>query len=285
MGELHDRMARDLKLRNVAKSTFDQYLRVGRDLALFFQKSPALLVESDIKHYLAQLLANGAGPSKLNMQIAGIKFLYRVTLDRPDVAARLFWHKVPRRKPDILSGTEVRLLLGSIRSIIPKMVLTTAYAAGLRITEACSLQVADLDSKRGLIHVRMGKGKKDRFVMFSPALRDALRRYWVVVRPSSRWLFPGRLPGSHIHRGSVRKLLARTVKRCGITKRVTPHVLRHSFATHLLETGADLRAIQLLLGHASIRTTAGYTQVSQATLLGIQSPLDLIGTPRGSVLG
>jgi integrase/recombinase XerD len=163
--------------------------------------------------------------------------------------------------------------------------LTAAYGAGLRISEACRLRVEDIDSRRGLIHVRLGKGAKDRYVMLSERLLAVLRRYWQQAHPQGGWLFPGRKPGKSITPHAVDNALTKAMQTLKLKKRVTPHVLRHSFATHLLEAGSDIRLIQVLLGHASIRTTARYAQVSAAHVARTKSPLDLLGTRQGSVLG
>lgn len=285
MGALCQKMKLDMKLKNFAETTQTQYLRVGRQLATYFMRSPAELGEEEIKEYLDHLLSTGAGPEKLKMQIAGLKFLYGVTLNRPEVADRLPWPRVPQKKPDILSGSEVKKVLAAVRGAVPAMAVVAAYAAGLRVKETCQLRPEDIDSQRGLIHVRLGKGGKDRFVMLSATLLSTLRDYWAKVRPQGGWLFPGRKPGAHLHPTSVRKALDGAVKQVGIKKRVTTHSLRHAFATHLLEAGADIRVIQVLLGHASIRTTARYTQVSRAHVGRTKSPLDLLGTKDGKVLG
>ena len=164
------------------------------------------------------------------------------------------------------------------------MVLMTAYGTGLRISEACSLRVDDIDGKRGLIHVRLGKGRKDRYVMLPERLYRVLRGYWARVRPTDGWLFPGRKPGTHLHQEAARLALKVAVQRAKLKKRVTPHTLRHSFATHLLELGTDIRIIQALLGHESIRTTMGYTHVGAGLVGRVTSPLDVIGTKQGAVL-
>jgi integrase/recombinase XerD len=285
MGELYQRMARDLKLKNLATATQSEYLRCCAGFARYHRKSPEELGETAIKEYLAHLQLKGAGPETLKMNVASLKFLYGVTLDRPKVAARLLWPKVPHKKPDILSGTEIEKLLGAVTSLVPAMALTTAYAAGLRISEACRLRAEDIDSKRGLIHVRLGKGGKDRYVMLSERLLPALRAYWREVRPADGWLFPGRKKGQPLTPEAVRKSLKAAVGAVKLKKRVTPHALRHSFATHMLEAGNDIRVIQEILGHASIRTTARYTQVSAKHVARVTSPLDLLGTKRGAVLG
>ena len=285
MGELRERMTRDLALRNLSAATRREYLRCCCGFVRYHMKSPKHLGEAACKEYLAHLLLRGVGPETLKMHVAGLKFLYGVTLDRPKVAERLAWPRVPQKKPDILSGTEVEKLLGSVASLVPGMALATAYGAGLRISEVCRLRVEDVDGKRRLLHVRLGKGGKDRYVMLAERLLLALRAYWAEVRPAGGWLFPGRKQGTHLHPTAVRWALKGAVKKAKLKKRVTTHVLRHSFATHLLEAGTDIRVIQVLLGHASIRTTARYAQVSAKHVRTVKSPLDLLGTQAGAILG
>ena len=285
MGELYDRMSRDLKLKGLAESTQSNYLRCCSDLARYHMKSPADLGETELKEYLAHVLMRGAGPETLKMNVAGLKFLYGETLARAEVAARLPWPKVPQKKPDILSGTETEKLLAAVKSLVPAMALTTAYGAGLRNSEVCRLRVEDIDSKRGLIHVRQGKGRKDRYVMLSERLLVMLREYWKRARPADGWLFPGRTKGTHLHPTAVRWALAKAVQRAKLKKRVTAHSLRHAFATHLHEMGNDVRFIQVVLGHASIRTTARYTQVSNKHIAQVKSPLDVLGTKQAAALG
>lgn len=285
MGVLYDRMSRDLKLKNYSEATQEKYLRCCSDFVRYHMKPPTELGESAMKEYLAHLQMRGAGPETLKMNVAGLKFLYGVTLDRPKVADRLLWPKVPQKKPDILSGTEVERVLHLVRGLVPAVALTAAYSAGLRISEVCRLRLEDIDGKRMLIHVRLGKGKKDRYVILSERLLELLREYWVKVKPKHGWLFPGRNPKQHLSPSAVRQALKAAVQTAKLKKKVTPHVLRHSFATHLLETGHDIRLIQVLLGHSSIRTTARYTQVSSAHIGRTTSPLDVLGTKRGAVLG
>ena len=284
MGELYDRMAQDLKLKNLAPKTGQQYLQCCKRFAGYHMKSPRELGETAIKQYLGHLLLAGAGPEKLKMHVAGVKFLYGVTLDRPKVAERIPWPKVPQKKPDILSGSEVAKLLKAVPSLVPAMALTTAYGAGLRISETCRLKVEDIDGKRKLIHVRCGKGGKDRYVMLADRLLEELREYWVKVKPEG-WLFPGSKKGRPLSPDAVRKALERATKATKLKKRVTAHALRHAFATHLLESGTDIRIIQVLLGHASIRTTARYTQVSNKLIASTKSPLDMLGTKKAVALG
>ena len=285
MGQLYNKMARDLDLKNLAEATRKEYLRCCCNFVRYHMTSPAQLGEAAVKEYLEHLRLKGAGPETLKMNVAALKFLYGVTLNRAKVSERLPWPKVPQRKPDILSGTETQRLLAAVTSLVPAMALTTAYGAGLRISEVCRLRVEDIDSKRGLIHVRLGKGRKDRYVMLSDRLLSMLRGYWTRVRPADGWLFPGRLKGAHLNPSTVRWALAKAVKGTKLKKRVSAHTLRHSFATHLHELGSDVRFIQVVLGHASIRTTARYAQVSQKHIAAVKSPLDVLGTKMAAALG
>lgn len=285
MGELYDKMARDLKLKNLAVGTQSQYLACCRRFAAYHWRTPRELGLEEVKEFLGHLMAVGGSVERLKMHVAGLKFLYGVTLDRPDVTARLPWPKVPHKKPVILSGTEVEKVLAAMPSLVPAMVVLTAYGAGLRISEAVRLRVEDIDGKRGLIHVRLGKGKKDRYVMLANRLLGALRAYWVQVRPPDGWLFPGRKKGMHLSPGAVRMALKEAVAKARLKKRVTAHTLRHSFATHLLEMGTDIRIIQVLLGHGSIRTTARYAHVSAKHIASVASPLDVLGTKKAAALG
>jgi len=286
MGELYDRMARDLKLKNLAVGTQTQYLTCCRRFAAYHMRSPREMGLEEAKEFLGHLMAGGGSVERLKMHIAGLKFLYGVTLERPEVADRLPWPKVPQKKPDILSGTEVEKVLSEVTSLVPAMVVLTAYGAGLRVSEACRLRVEDIDGRRGLIHVRLGKGKRDRYVMLAERLMRALRGYWAKVHPEGEWLFPGREKAkTHLHPTAVNWALKEAVKKAKLRKRVTAHTLRHSFGTHLLELGTDIRIIQVLLGHASIRTTARYAQVSTQHIASVKSPLDVLGTRRAAVLG
>jgi integrase/recombinase XerD len=287
MGELYDSMARDLKLKNLAIGTQTQYLTCCRRFAAYHWRSPREMGLEEVKEFLGHLMAGDGSVERLKMHVAGLKFLYGVTLDRPEVADRLPWPKVPHKKPDILSGTETdRLLSGMAVSITPCLVLMTAYSAGLRISEACRLRPEDIDSKRMLIHLRFTKGNKERYVMLSERLLVLLRAYYKQTARSaqSEWIFPGRNPKKPISRAAVDKALRAAVKKAKLRKRVTPHVLRHSFATHLLEAGTDIRVIQALLGHSSIRSTARYTQVSRRHIGSVKSPFDILRTPDGAVL-
>jgi site-specific recombinase XerD len=186
-----------------------------------------------------------------------------------------------------LSGTEVDSTLSAVESIKHRAVAMCAYGAGLRISEACTLKTSDIDRKRGLIRLQSGKGQRDRYVPLSKRLLATLEAYWRAERPPQPhlYLFPGSTPGSLVRAETVRAALKAAAKKAGVAKRARPHVLRHSFATHLLETGTDVRTIQVLLGHSSIRTTERYLHVSKQHVGRVKSPLDVIGTKEGEVLG
>jgi len=278
MANVLDRMRDDLALKNLADGTIEHYLRYARAFLEHHKQSPLKLKEEDIRKYVLNLSEHHT-PSTVKMHVAAIHFLYKKTLRRPNLVRSLFFPKVPRRLPDILGREEVHKLLEAVDSTMHRAVLKTAYGAGLRIAEACSLLVTDIDSERGVIHVRNGKRARDRYVMLSPTLLTTLRECWKLYRPALPLLFPGEKPGTFVSQEAVRKSLRAASRKIGITKRVTPHSLRHAFATHLLEDGADIRTIQLLLGHSSIRTTARYIQVSLAHIQKTPSPLD--GLPAG----
>jgi len=285
MGQVRDRMAEDLKLAGYSPSTIRVYLHYAKNFARHFGRSPAQMGEAEVRTFLLHLLeVRKLAHATYRQCYAALKFLYTVTLDR---AFEVETIPRPRTKPaplpDVLSGSEVQGLLRSIREVKYRTVAMVIYAAGLRITEACSLRVGDIDSKRMLIHVRHGKRAKDRYVMLSKKLLSALRVWWQVERPND-FLFPADTTKGYVLPETVRKALHLAAARAHIDKRVTPHTLRHSFATHLLEAGTDLRVIQVLLGHQSIKMTTRYSQVSTKHIQGVSSPLDLIGTPEGAVL-
>ena len=281
MGIFYDRMQEDLKLKVYALSTQDTYLRCARRFVAFHMRPPTELGEKEIRAFLMHLLEEKkVGAANHKIHVAAIKFLFNTTLRRPEEVVHIPWPKVPRTLPDILSGDETINLLEAIDSIMHRAILMAAYGGGLRIKEACSLCAEDIDSKRGLIHVRHGKRGQDRYVMLSDLLLACLRHYWRSVRPAGAYLFPGRKADTHISDDAVRNALRKASNKLGITKRVTPHNLRHAFATHLLEDGCDIRVIQVLLGHGPIRSTARYTHVSAKHIGQVKSPLDTVGKQR-----
>jgi integrase/recombinase XerD len=285
MGLIREKMLTDMQIKNFSPHTQDAYVRYARKFVEHHMRPPTDLGEEDVTKFLRYLLEEKhVKPSSLRMYVVSIKFLYNVTLDRPWVVQRIPTPKVPKTLPDIPSGTEVTQILSAVRSIKHRAILTTLYAAGLRISEACSLCVTDIDSNRGLIHVRLGKLKKDRYVPLSRRLLLLLREYWKAVRPPKPYLFPGDKPGAPISRDAVGQALAKVVKRVGLTKHITPHTLRHAYATHLLELGTEVRVVQCLLGHSSPRSTNIYTHVTTDHVGRITSPLDLLGTRKGEIL-
>jgi len=266
-------MRNDLTLKNYATSTVRAYLRCAQALVDALPLSPGKANAEHVRKYVLDL-ANTKGPAAVKMHVAAIRFLYVVTLRRPKIVESLHFPKVPNRLPDILSAEEVRALLEAVEVPKYRAVLMAAYGAGMRISEACSLETTDIDSQRGVIHIRQGKRARDRMVMLSPVLLTALREYWKLHRPPPPVLFPGEQPGFYVSHKAVRNALNMAKRKAGITKRATPHSLRHAFATHLLEDGADIRTIQVLLGHGSIRSTARYTRVSARHIAKTRSPLD-----------
>lgn len=282
MGQLRDRMIQDLKLRCYRRGTVQVYVGCVKRFVAFHWKPPTEMGESEVREFLLHLAEEKhLGPSTLRMYLGAIAFLYATTLGRPEVCARIPWPRDGRRKlPDILSLAEVERLLGAVDAIKHRAIITTAYGAGLRITEACSLKLGDIDSQRGLLHVRDGKRGRDRYVMLADALLRGLREYWKLVRPAGPYLFPGH-GRDFISPSAVSQALHKAVAAAKITKHVTPHTLRHAFATHLLEAGEPIRVIQALLGHSSIRTTGRYTHVSVAQIARTKSPLDRLPHRRG----
>lgn len=278
MGQLRHKMYVELKLRGYSLGTRRNYLRSGIKLAQYFERSPSDLGLPQIQQFLLHLIDDKqVGPAGHKMYVAGLKFLYGVTLERPEVAARLVFPKVPYTLPDVLSGQQVELLLEAVTPLCHRAVVVCMYASGLRISEACRLQVGDINSQRDVIHVRCGKGQRDRFVPLGPALLSLLRGYWAAERPPLPFLFPSSGVSGCITPDAVRQALHQAVRKVGLGRRVTPHILRHSFATHLLEQGTDLRTLQVLLGHGSLRSTTRYTHISTEHIARTGSPLDRLG--------
>jgi site-specific recombinase XerD len=273
-------MIEDLQVRNLSLHTQEQYVRQVSLFARHFKKSPELLGPEQIRAYQLYLtnekkLAAGS----IMVAIAALRFLYRVTLKKDWSFEDIIpVPKKPQTLPIVLSPEEVMQFLGCVTSRKHRAILTTCYAAGLRISEAVALTASTIDSQRMVLRVEQGKGKKDRYVMLSAKLLEILRNWWRVERPG-HWLFPGDRPGGHITPNAV-ALECRHVRRiCKISKPITPHSLRHAFAVHLLESGTDVRTIQLLLGHRSLATTAKYLRIATSKVCSTSSPLDLLPRP------
>lgn len=282
MTPLRQRMLDDMRMRNLSPHTEEAYLRAVTKFAQYFGKSPELLGPSEIRAYLLTLTKQGGCWSSFNQVRCALHFLYCITLKRDWPADEIVCAKTPKRLPVVLSRDEVSSFLGAIRNLKHRAMLTTLYATGLRASELVGLPIGNIDSRRMVIRVQQGKGRKDRYVMLSPRLLELLREYWRKYRPAT-WLFPGQDPRRHVDRRVPVQICAAVARRAHLRKKVTPHTLRHTFATHLLESGTDIRTIQALLGHRSLRTTALYTLVSMKTVLGTKSPLDLLGQLTGSV--
>jgi integrase/recombinase XerD len=288
MGHYRDRMIADLDLGRYAPKTKKEYVRcVQRFIDHYDGRPPMRLGEEEIRGYVLHLVRERqVSPFVQKMHVAAICFFYTHTLRRPEVVRWLPYPKVPKSLPVVLSGTETLGFLKAIESPKYRAIVMCAYGSGLRVSEACSLHVEDIDGKRGLIHVRNAKRARDRYVMLPERLREALRAWWRVERPAREaYLYPGTAPGSHVASETVRKVVTKAAVAAKLGKHVTPHILRHSFATHLLEVGTDIRVIQELLGHSSIRTTARYTHVSAEHIGRTKSPLDMLGTEEAKPLG
>jgi site-specific recombinase XerD len=282
MTSLRRRMIDDMTLRNFSPATIKAYVRCVARFALYFHGSPDRLGPEHVRGYLLHLLnEQHVSQSYYNLIRCALRFFYRETLGRDDVPASLAPVKQPRRLPVVLGADELVRFFAAINNLKHRALLMTAYAAGLRVSEVTRLRAADIDSARMVIRVQAGKGRKDRYVMLSPRLLEILRAYWKAARPRD-FLFPGATPDQPLTTGSVRKVCSRACLAAGLGKHVTVHTLRHSFATHLLESGTDLRTIQVLLGHRSFSTTAQYIHVATASLPTTKSPFDRLDlTERG----
>lgn len=276
MTPLRQRMIEDMGVRNLARNTQLAYLQQVSAYARHFHRSPDELGPEQIRDYQVYLTqTRKLAASTLSVATGALRFLYKVTLKRDWAVEEIPMPKRPFKLPVVLSRDEVTHFLASVDNLKHRTILMTAYAAGLRISEATHLKVTDIDSARMVLRVDQGKGRKDRYVMLSPRLLEALRVYWKSARPTT-WLFPGELPGQPITRDAVGQACQKAHRASGIQKPVTPHSLRHAFATHLLESGTDVRTIQLLLGHRSLATTSRYLKVATSTVCATTSPFDLL---------
>jgi integrase/recombinase XerD len=273
MSPLRRRMIEDMTIRNLAPATQQSYVQAVAKFSLYFGKSPDRLGIEDVRAYQVYLTSRGVAWASLNLTVCALRFFYGVTLGRAEMPELIAYARSPRRLPVVLSGEEVVRFLAAVPGLKSRVALTTAYAAGLRLSEVVALKVGDIDSKRMVIRVEQGKGGKDRYAMLSVQLLDILRTYWRRTR-SRGWLFPGRHPERPINPKMLAAACQAAGAAAGLSKRVTVHTLRHSFATHLLESGTDLRIIQVLLGHNHLSTTALYTQVATSTIGKTTSPLD-----------
>ena len=280
MTPLRRRMLEDLQVRNLSVHTQRSYLEQVSRFARHFDKSPAELGPEEIRAYQAYLTnEKKLAPASIVIAVSALRFLYKVTLQRQwSMDEVIPAPKKPQTLPVVLSPEEVLQFLDSVASPKHRTILTTCYAAGLRISEAVRLTSPVIDSRRMVIRIAQGKGQKDRYVMLSPKLLEILRDWWRRERPTT-WLFPGERPGQHVTRNAVELACRKARRRSRIPKPVTPHSMRHAFAVHLLETGTDVRTIQLLLGHRSLATTARYLRIATNKVCSTTSPLDLLPRP------
>jgi site-specific recombinase XerD len=275
MSPLRRRMIEDMAIRKFAPKTQHDYVQRVKNFAAFLGRSPDTASFEDVRRYQLHLATSGIGVPTLNQSVATLRFFFRVTLKRHDILEHTHFIREPRKLPVVLSPEEVARLLDAAPGLRYKAALSVAYGAGLRAAEVVSLKIGDIDSKRMVIRVEQGKGRKDRYVMLSPHLLALLRAWWKAARPLG-WLFPGRDRVQPMTTRQLNRACHAAAHMAEINKRVSLHTLRHSFATHLLEQNIDVRVIQVLLGHAKLDTTALYTRVATKTISEVMSPLEHI---------
>ena len=273
LSPLRRRMIEDMTVRNLSPATQRSYLSAVSKLSRYFGRSPDHLGLEDVRAFQVHLVATGISWPALNQIVCALRFFYGVTLGLDAIPERIAYAREPQKLPVVLSADEVVRFLEAIPSLKSRTALTTVYATGLRVSEVVLLKISDIDSHRKVIRVEQGKGGKDRYVMLSPQLLRILRSYWQLTRPKF-WLFPGRDQEHPLVSNVLHAACRSACTAAGLSKEVTVHTLRHSFATHLLESGADVRVIQVLLGHASLASTARYTRVATKTISKTPSPLD-----------
>jgi integrase/recombinase XerD len=285
---LRQRMIEDMAARKLGRHSQRSHIHSCKRFAAYLERSPDTATPDDVRGFQLHLIESGLSICNRNRIMTGVRFLLRVTLRRHDLAAEVYHLKEPQKLPLVMSPDETKRLLAMARSIKVRVALGLGYGCGLRAGEVVRLQVKHIDSAQGIIRVEQAKGRKDRHVMLSPETLSLLRQWWTArttrydagVAPEARWLFPGRKPGRPMTTRQLNRLFHETVEAAGIKKAVTLHSLRHSFATHLLERGTDIRIIQALLGHAKLDATARYTRVATGMISAVESPLDLLSEPR-----
>ncbi len=280
-GSLRERFVADMTVRGFTDKTRNDYIRTVAGFAAFLGRPPSTATAEDIRRFQIAQSERGMNPPAMNSTVAALRFFFNHTVDRPDLARKLIRLRYPRKLPVVLSSDEVARLLAATTCLKHRAALSVAYGAGLRVAEVASLKVGDIDSKRMLIVVERGKGGRGRHALLSPDLLGLLRAWWQegrqkgVMRPGG-WLFPGQDPAQPITTRQLSRVVEGATIAAGLTKNVSPHTLRHSFATHLLEDGTDIRVIQVLLGHAKLDNTALYTRVATKMVRTVTSPLDKI---------
>ena len=282
---LRQRMIDDMTARKLQPATQRGHLRGCKRFTAWLGRSPDTATAVDVRSFQLHLAETGLSITTRNQTMTGVKFLFRVTLRRHDLAAEIYHLREPQKVPLTMSRQEVERLLAMARATKTKAMLSLSYGCGLRAGEVVRLKVGDIDSDQNIIRVVQAKGRKDRHVMLPPDVLDLLRQWWKErptchdgeMAPGERWLFPGRSPWRPLTTRQFGRLFLQTAEAAGIKKPVTLHTLRHSFATHLLEDGVDIRKIQALLGHDKLETTARYTRVATGMIAEIASPLDVLG--------
>jgi site-specific recombinase XerD len=283
---LRQRMVEDMAARKLGRHSQRSHLSSCERFAAFLERSPETATADDIRRFQLFLIESGASICNRNRIMTGVRFLFRVTLRRHDLAAEIYHLKEPRKVPVVMSQDEIKRLLAMAATVKVRAMLSLAYGCGLRAGEVVRLKVGDIDGAQNIIRIVQAKGRKDRNVMLPADILGLLRQWWKDrprhqdkgIAPPERWLFPGRNAGRPLTTRQFARLFQETVKKAGIAKPVTLHSLRHSFATHLLERGVDIRVIQALLGHDKLETTARYTRVATGMISAVDSPLDDLGT-------
>ena len=285
---LRQRMIEDMNARKLCAGTQTGHIRSCKRFASFLKRSPDTATAEDIRRFQLHLSEASVSICNRNRIMTGLRFLFRVTLRRLDLAGEIYHIREPQKIPLVMSPDETRRLLAVASSFKVRVLLSLGYGCGLRAGEVVRLKVKHIDKAQKIIRIEQSKGRKDRHVMLSPETLDLLRQWWKARPPAydartpveERWLFPGRKPGKPMTTRQLSRLFHEAADAAGIKKSVTLHALRHSFATHLLERGTDIRIIQALLGHDKLDTTARYTRVATGMIAAIVSPLDLLSQPR-----
>ena len=281
---LRQRMIEDMHMRKLAPKTQNCYIRAVKKLTDYLGHSPDTATAEDLRQFQLQLTDKGTSRITINATITGLRFFFEVTVGDQGIVGKLNTVPVPRKLPVVLSREEVGRLLEATSSLKYKAAFSVAYGAGLRISEVVTLKISDIDSERKTLHVEQGKGRKDRYAMLSPVLLEILRSWWRVGHSKGLlldggWLFPGQNPINPLSTRQLSRAIRAAAASAEIDKRVSMHLLRHSFATHLLEQKVDIRLIQVLLGHSKLETTSLYAQVATDVLQEVTSPLETLSLP------
>ena len=270
---LRQRMLDEMRIRQFSEKTQSDYIRHVKALADLIDRSPASATPDDLRAFQVRQRQSGVQPPTMNSSVSALRFFFTFVCDRPELGRYLRIVKQPQKLPVVLTQEEAAQLMAAAPGAKFRAIFGVAYGAGLRVSEVAHLKVSDIDGERMLLRVEQGKGQRDRNAMLSPRLLQLLREWWAIQRPTT-WLFPGRDPIQPVSARHIYRVVRETAEAIGIEKRVGPHTLRHSFATHLLEQGVDIRVIQVMVGHTKLDTTARYAHVASRVLRDVSSPLD-----------